>query len=138
MLHRLSYIARTCLLVSMILMAACKAQIRHFKGHWWVVEKSAGYIEFSMNDNKMLVCSKEFGTLYEGIFDVTKNSLIQYKSNDSTQIRLIGDILHFKNDTLILRYDTVTEVCVRISDSIPEIDTNGCFTGFGDRRRMFE
>jgi len=116
-------------------MSGCKVSEKQLIGHWWVIEKSAGYIEFSINDNQMVVCSHNLGMIYSGRIEVKNLKLIQYEMNDSNQVRLIGEILHLSEDTLILKYDENIEKCVRLSDTIPEMDEKNCFAGFSTRKK---
>lgn len=114
--------------------SSCKLQrnitIDDLKGHWYVFEQRAGYLEFSIDSNEMFVCSPKYNRLYKGQIEINKNDLIQYEESDPGLVRIKGEIIGFYGDTLVLQYDDSKEYCVRLSPKIPlKVNAHSCFMG---------
>jgi hypothetical protein len=118
------------LMVAVFLCASCRTyQVDNMKGHWWVKEGKAGYLEFVVDGDSMHVCSPKYGQLYHGRIEVKKNQLIQYKEENSEEVRLIGVIEYLESDSMVLRYGETIEHCLRISVNLPIIQAQGCYIG---------
>ncbi len=124
-------------LVAVFLFSGCvQYKLEDMKGHWWVKEDKAGYLEFLMYEDTMHVCSPKYGQLYYGKIEINGNQLIQYKEDNANEVRLTGQIVFFKDDSLVLRYDESLEYCHKISDSLPIIPDFGCYANSKNRALM--
>ena len=107
---------------------AC-ASLSELEGHWSVTELNAGYLEFTIKNDSMVVCSPKFGILYYGRVEVKSGALIQYSNKQFPDGGNRGVIQEQTDSTLVLVYsDTIIENCTLISRDIPRIEGT-CFAG---------
>lgn len=115
-------------------LVACNTT-RKIEGHWSVTELNAGYLEFTIQNDSMVVCSPKYGLLYEGRVEVKSGELIQHSNKQFPNGGNRGIILEQTDSTLVLVYDdTIIENCSLISRDIPIIE-GMCFPGSHARRR---
>ena len=115
------------------LLNACKiVKQSDFHGHWWVIEENAGYLEFACWSDTMYLCSPKYGKLYYGRFELKENKLVQYHGFTDS-IRIVGEVTSNHPECIHLLYDQSLEKCMRISKTIPEINSNGRFVGMESR-----